>query len=103
MSHANHVATAACGRMLPVKQAASNLGISASLLYQLVGRRAVPHYRIGGKILFDEQELVAYRQGCRVGPVTATATPAPRPPVTLKHVALGRSRRPATGRGAGNA
>ena len=58
--------------MLDVKSAATRLGVSASLLYQMVSRREVPHFRIGSKILFDEADLHAYREGCRVGAVGKT-------------------------------
>src|SRR5262245_21848119 len=41
--------------MISIKVAGSRMGISRSKLYQLVQRRAIAHYRIGGKILFSEE------------------------------------------------
>jgi len=40
-----------------VKAAARQLGISVSKLYQLVASRQISHYRIGGKILFSQQDI----------------------------------------------
>lgn len=92
--------------MLRIKDAASRLGISPSKMYQLVTRRRVAHYRIDGKILFDESDLDGYKQRCRVGAaddgaaaphsckaahigaVAPTAT-APRARIKLRHLQLG--------------
>ena len=72
---------------LSVKTAARRLGISASKLYQLAACRKISHYRIGGKILFSDDDIAAFLNGCRVGvAATATATPQPRP--RLKHLNL---------------
>jgi excisionase family DNA binding protein len=74
---------------LPVKEAARRLGISVSKLYQLAAGRRIGHYRIGGKILFSEQDIAAFLSGCRVG--VAADTPvasAPRVPLKLKHIRL---------------
>lgn len=62
--------------LLAVREVARRLGISASKCYQLVARRSIPHYRVGGKILFREADLDAYLETCRVGPDVPTA-PAP--------------------------
>jgi excisionase family DNA binding protein len=71
---------------LSVKAAALRLGISVSKLYQLVGCRKIGHYRIGGKILFAEEDIAAFLGGCRVGVAAAAATPQIRP--RLKHLNL---------------
>jgi len=52
--------------MFSVKEAAKRLGISQSKLYQLVSLRQIAHYRVGGKIVFGEADLVAYLDSCRV-------------------------------------
>ena len=67
--------------MLDVKAAASFLGISRSKLYELANRKAIALYRIGGKILFEQADLEAYKRSCRVG---VAVSPPPPPPVRLK-------------------
>ena len=52
--------------MFSVKEAAKRLGISQSKLYQLVSLRQIAHYRVGGKIVFADADLVAYLDSCRV-------------------------------------
>jgi excisionase family DNA binding protein len=52
--------------MLSVAQAAARLGISRSKAYELKTR--IPHYKIGGKILFDERDLDTFKESCRVLP-----------------------------------
>lgn len=66
---------------LSAKQAARQLGISRSKLYELAAARKVPHYRIDGKLLFEAEDLATYKLSCRVGP-----TPAPRMFPRLKHI-----------------
>ena len=68
--------------MLSVKSAAATLGISASKLYALVEEHAIPHFRIGGKILFDSEDVNAWKQNCRVG--TAKINPTPTAFTQLK-------------------
>lgn len=79
--------------MLGVKAAAQRLGISPSLLYQIVARRAIDHYRVGGKIVFAEGDLDAYLARSRV-PANGVAASPPRVPtsrVKLRHISLGRT------------
>lgn len=73
-----------------VREAANRIGISASKLYQLVTRRAVAHYRIGGRIVFRDADIDAYLASCRVGAVAPAATTAPTVPPRLKHLSLPR-------------
>ena len=72
----------------PIKVAARRLGVSVSKLYQLTAARKIGFYRIGGKILFSEQDITEFLAACRVGvaaaPVAATRLSRPR----LKHVRL---------------
>ena len=72
---------------MTVAETAKKIGVSCSKLYQLVAARAIAHYRIGGKIIFADQDIDAYLASCRVGAVTPTVT-APRMHPKLKHVNL---------------
>jgi excisionase family DNA binding protein len=76
--------SALCDAMLSVRQAASFLGISASKVYELAAARRIVHFRIGGKILFEEADLRAYRESCRVGAAAVKTAAAPIP--TLRHL-----------------
>ncbi len=72
---------------MTVAEAADKIGISASKLYQLVAARRIPHYRVGGKILFSEADIAAYLESCRVGAIAPVAT-ASRAQIRLKHLRL---------------
>jgi excisionase family DNA binding protein len=72
---------------MTVAEAAKQIGISASKLYQLVAARAIAHYRVGGKIVFAKADIDAYLASCRVGAVAPEAT-APRVQFRLKHLRL---------------
>lgn len=57
--------------MLTVKQAAERLGVSATLVYELVADGALPCYRLGGRgrrgvIRFSEADLLAFLERRRV-------------------------------------
>ena len=72
---------------MTVREAANKIGISPSKLYQLASSRKISHYRVGGKILFGEDDVSAFLATCRVG----VAAPAPATPQTrprLKHLNL---------------
>jgi excisionase family DNA binding protein len=68
--------------MFPVKDAAKRLGISRNKLYQKVERREISHYRIDGKILFSEEQLQEFLDGCLVGKAT-NSRKIPTPPVRV--------------------
>jgi excisionase family DNA binding protein len=70
-----------------VTQAAKLIGISPSKLYQLVASHQIAHYRIGGKIVFDESDLAAFRSSCRVPAIQRSSPPIPPLP-RLKHLRL---------------
>jgi excisionase family DNA binding protein len=72
---------------MSVTQAAKLIGISPSKLYQLVSARQIAHYRIGGKIVFDEDDIAAFRCKCHV-PVVQQASPPPPPRPHLRHLKL---------------
>ncbi len=71
--------------MFSVKEAAKFLGISGSLLYEMVSKREIAYHRIHSKLLFDESDLAAFKQGSRVLP--AAPVPTSRRPI-LKHLKL---------------
>ncbi len=57
--------------MQSVRQAANELGISRSKIYELKGE--IGFYRIGGKILFAPEDVESFKQRCKV---TAVKKPA---------------------------
>ena len=64
--------------MLSVEDLADKLGVSVSLVYELVAKRRIPCYRIGtgrGTIRFDEADVAAYLQSCRQSAASAVAAP----------------------------
>ena len=49
-----------------VNQAARFLGLRKGTIYNLVCRRAIPHYKVGNRILFRESHLEAWFESKRV-------------------------------------
>ena len=74
--------------MLDVREAARQLGVSPSMLYALVARRAITHYRIGSRIAFSEADLTAFLEFRKV---RVTAPPRPHSLPALRHVTLPRA------------
>lgn len=73
---------------MTVKETAGRIGISTSKLYQLASARAIGFYRIGGKIVFTEEDISAYLASCRVQPVDRfRSRPSPANGI-LKHLSL---------------
>ena len=69
---------------LTVKQAASRLGVSKSLIYQLCALGKLPHYRVGigrGTIRVEEADLAAVKM-MRIPELTI------QPGLGLKHLSL---------------
>ena len=52
-----------------IKETASFLGLSIHTLYAYVTRRKIPHLKIGSRLLFDPQEMMAWRAARRVPPL----------------------------------
>lgn len=73
---------------MTIKEAARRIGVSASKLYQLVAARRIGHYRIGGKIVFGEEDVAQFLSNCHVGAASAFAPAAPRSLPALKHLSL---------------
>jgi len=74
---------------MTIRETCKRIGISASKLYQLVGARQIAHYRVGGKIIFHDDDIAAFMAGCRVSASPAENIPQPRR-LKLKHITLGR-------------
>lgn len=54
-------------KMLTVEEAARHMGIKKSYLYQLVHRKAIPHYKPNGKMVyFNRLELDKWLQRNRI-------------------------------------
>lgn len=54
-------------KMLTLEKAARYLGVSKSNLYQLIHRRAIPHYKPNGKMVyFNRLELDKWLQRNRI-------------------------------------
>jgi excisionase family DNA binding protein len=72
---------------MTVREASRRIGISASKLYQLVAARKIGHYRVGGKLIFSDDDVATFLASCRVGvAVTPIAIHRTRP--RLKHLRL---------------
>ncbi len=78
------------GVPMTVVEASRKIGISASKLYQLAAARKIAHYRVGGKIVFAEDDISEFLQSCRVATVNPIVT-QPRLRLNLKHISLGQS------------
>jgi hypothetical protein len=68
------------------KQAAAILGISSRGLYALAAPYGpIPCYRIGRRIVFNEADVVAFKESQKVTQVKLeTRIPGPMPPIRLK-------------------
>jgi excisionase family DNA binding protein len=45
------------------KEASQFLRISLSKIYKMTSVKSIPHYKVGGKILFKSQELIDFVEG----------------------------------------
>ena len=72
---------------MTVTEASKRIGISPSKLYQLVANRKIAHYRVGGKIIFHDDDIAAFLAGCRI-PTVPTETAFAMPRLKLKHIKL---------------
>lgn len=46
--------------ILNVEQAAQLLNLKVDSMYQLIGKKGIPHYKPAGRLLFDKAELVEW-------------------------------------------
>jgi len=60
-------------KMLTLPEAAERLRLSRSTIYHLTSGRAIPHFKIGQRLLFDEEELEAWLERHRVTPLANAA------------------------------
>ncbi len=52
--------------LLTVKQVATFLAVSEKMIYGLVERRAIPHYKVSNRVRFDRDELLQWLAENRV-------------------------------------
>lgn len=52
--------------VLTAKEAQAILGISLRHLYNLASSGVISHYRIGSSIRFEEAQIQAYKESCKV-------------------------------------
>jgi excisionase family DNA binding protein len=52
--------------MLSAKEAQAMLGVSLRSIYCLAKSGAIAHYRFGSSIRFEEAQLLAYKESCKV-------------------------------------
>ncbi len=61
-------------KMLTLEEAAKHLGVSKNYLYQLIHRRAIPHYKPNGKMVyFNKLELDKWLQRNRIEQINGVA------------------------------
>jgi excisionase family DNA binding protein len=79
-----------------VKEAALQLGVSPSTLYNLIASKRIVHQRIGlkrGRIIITDDALEEFRRSITVRPVVGTdgaahAAPPPAPRPKLRNLSL---------------
>lgn len=49
--------------LLTVREAANFLRLKPDTIYKKVGKNLIPHFKVGGKILFDKNELIHWIEG----------------------------------------
>ncbi len=49
-----------------VEEAAKLLKLAKGTVYQKVHSRTIPHYKVGGRLYFDKEELLSMIRGGRV-------------------------------------
>ena len=55
-------------RLIDLAEAAEYLGTTVRHVRRLVDARAIPHYKVGGKLRFDTGELARWLDGRHRGP-----------------------------------
>lgn len=60
-------------RILTLPEVAEYLKLSRSNIYHMTSARAIPHYKIGQRILFSEPEVEQWLAARRVAPLARCA------------------------------
>ncbi|RJR43639.1 MAG: DNA-binding protein [Deltaproteobacteria bacterium] len=55
-------------KLISAEKLAENLPISPKTLYNWAKLREIPHYRLGGRVLFDPEEVETWLQSHKVIP-----------------------------------
>ena len=74
---------------MSINEASKKIGISRSKLYQLASARQIAHYRVGGKIIFTNEDIEIFLATCRVGAVSPTAPTATKAQAETRQPGLG--------------
>lgn len=56
-------------RFLSINEAAQLLGLSTSTLYKKTSARSIPFFKLGGRVLFEEETLERWIRGHAVQPI----------------------------------
>jgi excisionase family DNA binding protein len=56
-------------RTLNIPEASAVLGLCRSTIYKLVHQRDIPYYKLGSRVLFDEQKLLSWMEARAVEPI----------------------------------
>lgn len=59
-------------RFLSINEAAQLLGLSTSTLYKKTSARSIPFFKIGGRVLFEEEMLEQWIRNHAVQPIGFT-------------------------------
>lgn len=62
-------------KLIPKYEAALFLGISESTLQRMIGEQSITFYRVRGRVLFAEEDLLEYLKACRVPAKTTQLRP----------------------------
>ena len=58
--------------MLNIAEASTLLGLSKATLYKYICQRTIPHYKIGSRVLFDEQKLQSWLEARTIEPFSVS-------------------------------
>lgn len=61
--------TATTRQPCSIVEAAEMLGVKPPTIRAWIAQRRIPYYRMGRRIILDRNELVEFREACRVEPI----------------------------------